>query len=119
MLVLDDEPAIRAFLGKALRLAGCEAITVGTGQEAIELVQRDGFDAMFCDHRMAGMAGTAVYEAVAAVRPELAARFVFMSGDVLNPELRSFATDRGIRLLAKPFDLAAIATTVDLLIERR
>ena len=38
--------------------------------------------------------------------------------NVLNPELRSFATDRGIRLLAKPFDLAAVSSTVDRVLGR-
>jgi CheY-like chemotaxis protein len=89
-----------------------QAVAVGTGVEAVELAMTDAFDAMLCDHRMAGMSGTAVYQAIADVRPDLAARFVFMSGDVLNPELRTFATDRGIGLLAKPFDLAAVSSTV-------
>jgi two-component system NtrC family sensor kinase len=113
VLVLDDEQPIRDFLVKALRISGVEAVAVGTGMEAVELARSDTFDAMLCDHRMAGMSGTAVYEAIADVRPELAARFVFMSGDVLNPELRTFATDRGIGLLAKPFDLAAVSSTVE------
>ncbi len=118
VLVLDDEQPIRDFLVKALRIAGVQAVAVGTGLEAVELAMTDEFDAMLCDHRMAGMSGTAVYEAIADVRPELAARFVFMSGDVLNPELRSFATDRGIGLLAKPFDLAAVSSTVDRVLGR-
>jgi hypothetical protein len=35
-----------------------------------------------------------------------------MSGDVLNPDLRGFATQRGIRLLAKPFDIDAVIRVV-------
>jgi hypothetical protein len=35
-----------------------------------------------------------------------------MSGDVLNPDLRSFATQREIRLLAKPFDIDAVIQVV-------
>jgi hypothetical protein len=40
-----------------------------------------------------------------------------MSGDVLNPELREFATSRGILLLAKPFDIATVGRTVAALLE--
>ncbi len=36
-----------------------------------------------------------------------------MSGDVLNPDLRGFATQRGIRLLAKPFDIEAVIRIVN------
>ena len=42
----------------------------------------------------------------------MASRAVFMSGDVLNPDLRGFATERGIRLLAKPFDIEAVIRVV-------
>ena len=51
------------------------------------------------------MSGTAFHDAVAEIEPELATRFVFMSGDVLNPELSDFAASRGVTLLAKPFDI--------------
>jgi CheY-like chemotaxis protein len=67
---------------------------------------------MLIDHRMAGMNGTEFYEAAVDVRPELAQRAVFMSGDVLNPDLRGFATQRGIRLLSKPFDIEAAILVV-------
>jgi hypothetical protein len=35
-----------------------------------------------------------------------------MSGDVLNPELRDFAVERGIILLAKPFDIESVGRTI-------
>ncbi len=67
---------------------------------------------MLIDHRMAGMSGTEFYEAAVKIRPELAKRAVFMSGDVLNPDLRGFATRHGVRLLAKPFDIDAVTRVV-------
>jgi two-component system, NtrC family, sensor kinase len=118
LLILDDEPSIRAFLAKALARSGYETVTVGSGAEALELARTESFDGMLCDHRMAGMSGTAVFEAMSTIRPELANRFVFMSGDVLNPELRSFAAEHGIGLLAKPFDLDSIARVVHELLTR-
>jgi DNA-binding NtrC family response regulator len=61
---------------------------------------------------MAGMSGTEFYESAIDLQPELTDRVVFMSGDVLNPDLSGFATQRGIRLLAKPFDLDAVIRIV-------
>jgi len=112
VLVLDDEPAIREFLSRALRRAGYEPVLAPTGAEALEIIRRDPPDAILCDHRMASMNGTEFHDAVAAASPELGRRFAFMSGDVLNPELRTFATSRGILLLAKPFDIATVGRTV-------
>jgi two-component system NtrC family sensor kinase len=118
ILVVDDEPSIRRFLFKALEGAGFEPIIAATGQDAIDLVRDGPVDGILSDHRMAGMSGTDVYDAVVAIRPELRDRFVFMSGDVLNPALRDFAEAQGIVLLAKPFDLASVGRTVRELLER-
>jgi CheY-like chemotaxis protein len=112
VLVLDDEPSIRRFLAKALAQAGCDAVLTETGVEALDSIREAPFDAVLCDHRMAGMSGTEVYDAAIALRPEMRERFVFMSGDVLNPELRAFAESRGVALLAKPFELETVGRTV-------
>jgi CheY-like chemotaxis protein len=112
ILALDDEPSIRAFLRKALTVAGMECVPFQSGAQALDGVREASFDVMLIDHRMAGMSGTEFYEAATKLRPELARRAVFMSGDVLNPDLQGFATERDIRLLAKPFDIEAVIRVV-------
>lgn len=119
ILVLDDEPSIRRLLTKVLGTAGFTPLTKAAGPEAIAAVRAGGIDAVLCDHRMAGMSGIEVYEAVVALDPGLADRFVFMSGDVLNPELRAFSRRHHVGLLAKPFDVeTAVAAVEELLGER-
>jgi CheY-like chemotaxis protein len=113
VLVLDDELPIAMLLEKWLRGSGYEPAVATSGQEAVELVRATPFDAVLCDHRMAGMSGTEVFDAIVAVRPELERRIVFMSGDVFNPELREFVEQRGIGLLAKPFDRDTVRSTLD------
>jgi CheY-like chemotaxis protein len=108
ILVLDDEPSIRDFLGRTLRRSGYEPVLAATGPEALEIVRAQPPDAILCDHRMAGMDGVAFQAAVAEIDPVLSGRFAFMSGDVLNPELRDVADARGVLLLAKPFDIATV-----------
>jgi two-component system NtrC family sensor kinase len=112
VLVLDDEPSILAFLAKALAFAGYRAVIASSGAEAVAEIRRAPVAAVLCDHRMSGMSGTEAYEAVTAIRPELRRRFVFMSGDVLNPHLVDFAREHGIRLLPKPFDLDTVGRTL-------
>jgi PAS domain S-box-containing protein len=112
ILVLDDEPSIRDLLGRVIKRNGQEPILTDTGSAALEIVRRDPPDAILCDHRMAGMSGTEFLLAVMDIAPDLARRFAFMSGDVLNPELREFAEARGIHLLAKPFDMASVGSVV-------
>ncbi|HEY6057100.1 MAG TPA: ATP-binding protein, partial [Candidatus Limnocylindrales bacterium] len=119
VLILDDEPSIRAFLAKALRMAGWQPILATDGRQAVDTASGGQIDALLVDHRMAGMSGTEVYEAITGLRPELSDRFIFMSGDVLNPELRTFAEQRRLGLLGKPFDIDAVQRTVRELLDRR
>jgi PAS domain S-box-containing protein len=112
VLVLDDEPAIRDFLGRVLTRSGFEVILAATGAAALEEIRSHPPDAILCDHRMAGMSGTEFHEAVSEISPTLGMRFAFMSGDVLNPELRDFAEARGVHLMAKPFDIADVSSMV-------
>jgi len=112
VLVLDDESSIRAFLRTALMRAGMECTVFADGVHALEGLREVDYDVMLIDHRMAGMSGTEFYQEAVDYRPELAERAVFMSGDVLNPDLRGFAAERGIRLLAKPFDIDAVIRVV-------
>ena len=114
VLVLDDEPAIRRFLEKALRVSDREAVVATSGSEAIELAMDPTIDLVICDQRMADMTGTEVYRAIATRRTDLA--FVLMTGDVDNAQLRAFAAEHGVPLLAKPFtleDLAGILRETD------
>jgi PAS domain S-box-containing protein len=108
VLVLDDEPSIREFLARVLVRNGYQPVLAGTGAEALEIVRTAPPAAILCDHRMAGMSGTEFHDQVGRIAPDLARRFAFMSGDVLNPELREFAETRGVLLLAKPFDVNVI-----------
>ncbi len=111
-LVLDDEESIRTFLRKALTAAGFETIVVADGVTAVSEVRAGPIDVALVDHRMAGMTGIDAFDAAVAIQPSLAERWIFMSGDVLNPDLHAFAEARGIPLLAKPFDLTTVTRSV-------
>jgi CheY-like chemotaxis protein len=118
ILVVDDEPAIRDFLTRILRRIGYEPVVASDGIEALAIVRTRPPDAILCDHRMAGMTGAAFNDAVAEISPGLARRFAFMTGDVANPSLRSIADDRGVVLLAKPFDIESVERTVEQILGR-
>lgn len=117
VLVVDDEPSIRDFLGRVLERSGHTVVLCGSGREALDAVAADPPDAILCDHRMTGMDGMTFHEAVVAIAPQLGRRFAFMTGDVTNPSLREFAETRGVRLLGKPFDIATVTGTVSALLE--
>ena len=57
ILVVDDEPAVRESLRRALQLEGYEVELARDGQEALESVRADGVDAMVLDVSMPRLDG--------------------------------------------------------------
>jgi CheY-like chemotaxis protein len=83
-------------------LRGFTVLTASDGLAALETARTTGVDAVVCDLRMPGMDGFAFHEQLRLERPGLAARTVFITGDVVTS-----ATSRGIiarqPVLTKPF----------------
>jgi two-component system NtrC family sensor kinase len=100
LLVVDDEPALRSGIEAFGQLRGFTVLTAANGEEALELIQRTAVDAIVCDLRMPELDGFGLYDRLLHERPGLAARMVFITGDLLSAERR-----RAIRqpIIAKPF----------------
>jgi CheY-like chemotaxis protein len=81
VLVVDDEPVIRAFVARALTLAGLDVAVAASGPEALQLVA-DGRvrpAVIVTDIEMPGMTGIELAARLLAMRPTL--RIVMMTGD--------------------------------------
>ena len=66
-------------------------------------MQRTSVDAVVCDLRMPGMDGFAFHEVLRRERPGLAARTVFITGDVLSQSGRFDLAAARQPTLSKPF----------------
>ena len=88
LLFVDDEPALRASMDAFAEMRGFVVVTAADGREALELVMRTAVDAVVCDLRMPGIDGLAFHERLREVRPGLAARTVFVTGDVVTTARR-------------------------------
>ena len=103
VLVVDDETEVVAMLEEALGRDGHRVTTAPDGAAALERLRTGNFDAILCDLRMPRLDGPGLIRELEAVRPDLAARLLLMTGDALraasalSPELRA-------RLLEKPLD---------------
>lgn len=111
VIVVDDEPLVGRSIRRALR--GHDVEVFLSGKEAIErLCTGEPVDVVFCDLLMPEMSGMEVFAKVAAQRPDLASRFVFMTGGAFTPEAREFVKDTSLVCLDKPFELHQIRDLV-------
>lgn len=108
ILVADDEDSLRLALTRFLGDAGHRVVATASGREALFHAARETFDAMILDIRMPDMSGQQVYHELRTLRPELADRVVFMTGDIVSSDLHAFLTGSGRAYVAKPFDFADI-----------
>jgi signal transduction histidine kinase len=111
VIVVDDEPLVGRSIRRALR--GHQVQVFSSGAEAIErLCSDEPFDVVFCDLMMPGVSGMEVYGRVSERRPELASRFVFMTGGAFTPQAREFLKRTPLVCLEKPFELRQIRDLV-------
>jgi two-component system, NtrC family, sensor kinase len=102
LLFVDDEPALRNGMKAYGELRGFTVLTAADGSAALETTRSVGVDAIVCDLRMPGMDGVAFHEQLRVERPGLAARTVFITGDVVT-SLASRGSIARQPVLTKPF----------------
>jgi len=112
ILVVEDERYILNFMRRLLSKRH-EVQTASGGREAMDLLARDrAFDLIFCDLMMPEIGGIDVYEWVTLEYPDLADRFVFMTGGAFTPRGRGFVQRMGDRVLQKPVGAAQLLEAV-------
>lgn len=120
VLLVDDEAAVRATLARMFRRNGWRVREAGSGDEALGILLQADASALpaviFCDLKMPGISGQQVHEALRAARPELLARFAFVTGDVVGESAASFLAGSGCPVLEKPFTIAEAAVVVERLV---
>jgi DNA-binding response OmpR family regulator len=72
ILTVDDEASIRLTLTAMLRRAGYDVTSAESGEEAVTLLERQGFDLMLVDLKMPSMDGMQVVAAARQRQPDLA-----------------------------------------------
>ena len=112
ILVVDDETSILMIITRILRRKGHFADGVESGEDALERLQAEKYDLIITDLRMPGMSGQEFYKQVIELYPEYNGRFIFTTGDSINPTLQKFLTANETVALKKPFEMETLVDIV-------
>jgi DNA-binding response OmpR family regulator len=113
ILVVDDEPALRRTLERALRSHRYEVVSVADPHSAYQILGESNFDLVLLDLRLPQMAGDTFFLAVVRQWPRMVGRVILMSGDP-SPQQPEWPSElSGCPVLHKPFSLATLVNTVD------
>jgi two-component system NtrC family sensor kinase len=117
LLFVVVEPALRNGMQAYGELRGFTVITAADGNTALETTRSVGVDAIVCDLRMPGMDGIEFHEQLRQERPGLAARTVFITGDVVTSVAARGSVSRQ-PVLTKPFVFDRIEEAVIAVLRR-
>jgi two-component system cell cycle sensor histidine kinase/response regulator CckA len=112
ILVVDDEPPIRALIGTALKKRGYSVLEARSGQEALALFQRhvSSISLLLTDIRMPEMTGPQLVEKLLCLKPDVSVMFVTAFSMDRPADMRVF------RCLDKPFAIATLTAAVEKLV---
>jgi signal transduction histidine kinase len=108
ILLVDDEEAVRRPMAKFLNRRGAEVFEAGDGMQALALLATQAVDVILADLRMPRMSGMDLLTALERVRPRLAGRVLFLSGDVAQLGEPGAAAIPEERIFVKPVELAEL-----------
>lgn len=108
VLVVDDDPVFARTIRRSLKLH--DVRTCSAASEAQALLLDGGYspDLVLCDVFLPGANGNVLHSRVARQRPEIARRFVFVTGGALGKDEAAYLRGSGVSTLFKPVELKSL-----------
>jgi signal transduction histidine kinase/CheY-like chemotaxis protein len=114
-LVVDDEESNAALVRRVLAGAGYDVESTTLSRRALVMIERTAYDAVIADVKMPELSGQELYGRVCQIRPEMARRFIFITGDIDGDDTRQFLNETRCTYFLKPFNLEKLTAAVDTL----
>jgi len=108
VLIVEDEEAVRRPMARYLTRRGAEVDEAADGVEGLARLRAQPANVILADLRMPRMGGVELYAQLEEERPELAARVLFLSGDVSQLAEPGNTPVPRERVLVKPVELAEL-----------
>lgn len=116
VLVVDDEPAIRRVLSVTLEAVGFDVAEAATGEEALENVAREDYDAVLLDVNMPGMGGMKACREIRRKSPALPILMLTIR-DSQDDKLEAFEAGAD-DYVTKPFHMRELTARVRAAVRR-
>lgn len=113
ILVVDDDRRMVRTICDIFRVKGYEALPAYSGNEAVQVVQREAFDCVLMDIKMPGIDGVAALKMIKGVAPDTPV--VLMSAYATDEQLAEAKQHGAASVLTKPIDFQQVLSYLSLL----
>jgi signal transduction histidine kinase len=119
ILIVEDQPDVRAFSIQVLRDLGYEVLEAPDGPMALQILQqhKGNIDLLFTDVVLpAGLDGASLAAQALALSPQL--KVLYTTGYPRNALVRQGRIDSGVELITKPFTDIELGARIRLVLDR-
>jgi len=114
VLLIEDEPAVMSYVRAVLERGGYRVVCSDSGVDGLRQLESGDFMGIVSDMRTpGGVDGADVHAWIVQNRPELAARLVFITGDIANEETAATLERTGVPCVEKPFRVQQFISVVE------
>lgn len=113
VLVVEDDPDILAMVGTVLEKTGADVTLAASGHSALSSLEDQTFDAVVIDWNLGDMPGGALITQLSETHPDMRARTLVMTGELIRPQHEHPAEQAGFAMLPKPFRPAALRDAIE------
>lgn len=110
VLLVDDEKEFLEIMSERMKARDMDVTTATSAQQALEIIEKESFDAIILDFQMPGMDGMDALKAIKAKKPEL--QIILLTGYATVEKgveaMKIGATD----FIEKPADLEVLAEKI-------
>ena len=114
ILLIEDEPAVMAYVSATLERSGYQVVCAKSGAEGLQMLESGNFLGVVSDMvTPGGVNGADVHDWISRNRPELTSRLVFITGDIANEDTASTLERTGVPCVEKPFRVQQFISVVE------
>jgi CheY-like chemotaxis protein len=114
VLLIEDEPAVMAYVRATLERSGYTVVCTESGAEGLRLLASEKFLGVVSDMRTpGGVDGADVHAWLSQHRPDLAVRIVFITGDIANDDTVATLRKTGAPCVEKPFRVQQFISVIE------
>ena len=118
ILVIEDEPDVRANLLKLLDAEGFEALEAADGSTGVELARQQVPDLILCDIMMPDLDGYEVLEALRQTPNTKTIPFIFLTAKAENSDWRHGMELGADDYLIKPFNIVGLLGAISMRLKK-